>query len=312
MSERWLPAGIQYPSQAYELLSEQVMHLCGGGEWKVVMFVARRTVGFGKQFDRISINQICRGIRTRDGKCIDHGTGLSRRAAVNTLRSLDEKNLVVVGKEYHKPSSIGLNWPFITALGLSQNCTNAESAPGWCNNCTPSSAKTAPTSISTTSSNNKHADLQATNHKNRNSQPVRMATHGIDLAAYEQMDPIDRPRPQRRNWGSNIVNELRCAIESWCDRTANKIALDDDMLRRILDAGASTPDGTIKFFSSWNPKENGRPWKADSAWGVYTSVHRHFNQQHATVTSVPTPAATDARFERLSEFMELPDAAGQW
>ena len=47
-------------------------------ELKIVLYVARRTYGFGKQSDTISLDQLATGIKTRDGRVLDSGTGLSR------------------------------------------------------------------------------------------------------------------------------------------------------------------------------------------------------------------------------------------
>ena len=139
---------MKHASQAYELLSEQVMHLCNGAEWKLVTFIARRTIGFGKEFDRMSIDQICNGIQTRDGRRIDHGTGLSRRAAGTACTRLAERSLIVSGREYHKPSNIGLHWPLICMLASSRNCRGAKTAPEERKKYTRGGAKTAHSSLS--------------------------------------------------------------------------------------------------------------------------------------------------------------------
>jgi len=62
-----------------------------GAELKVLLYVARRTYGFGKESDNISLNQMAGGIKRRDGSCLDQGTGLSRsgvKAACNGLIQL--------------------------------------------------------------------------------------------------------------------------------------------------------------------------------------------------------------------------------
>jgi hypothetical protein len=38
-----------------------------GAELKVVLYVARRTFGFGKESDNISLSQMAQGITKRDG-----------------------------------------------------------------------------------------------------------------------------------------------------------------------------------------------------------------------------------------------------
>jgi Bacteriophage replication protein O len=50
-----------------------------GGELKVLLYICRRTFGFRKDSDSISLNQIAKGITTKAGNVLDQGTGLSKR-----------------------------------------------------------------------------------------------------------------------------------------------------------------------------------------------------------------------------------------
>src|SRR5687768_17603022 len=68
-------------------------------ELKVLLYIIRRTFGFKKDADAISLKQICTGITTRDGKVIDRGTGLSRRAAYQAVQSLEERGLILVDRQ---------------------------------------------------------------------------------------------------------------------------------------------------------------------------------------------------------------------
>jgi len=76
-------------------LFDQLLPLLSGAELKVLLYVMRRTFGFKREADNISLTQICQGIRRRDGSYLDHGTGLHRETAVTALRSLEEKNIIV-------------------------------------------------------------------------------------------------------------------------------------------------------------------------------------------------------------------------
>jgi hypothetical protein len=44
---------------------------------RVLLYVYRRTRGFGKEADRLSVGQLCAGIIKRDQTRLDGGTGLS-------------------------------------------------------------------------------------------------------------------------------------------------------------------------------------------------------------------------------------------
>ena len=84
MTRALIPNSTQIP----DIILDNWMAELSGAEMKVLLYVARRTYGFGKDSDNISLNQMAVGIRRRDGTCLDHGTGLSRsgvKAACNTL-----------------------------------------------------------------------------------------------------------------------------------------------------------------------------------------------------------------------------------
>src|SRR5215213_7565443 len=59
-----------------------------GAELKVILYLVRRTLGFHKTRDAISLNQICNGIVRKDGRRLDHGTGLHKSTACDALNSL--------------------------------------------------------------------------------------------------------------------------------------------------------------------------------------------------------------------------------
>src|SRR5262245_5733859 len=71
------------------------MAALSGAEFKVLLYIARRTYGFGKESDNISLNQLARGIRRRDGTSLDRGTGLSRSGVKAACNALIAKGLVL-------------------------------------------------------------------------------------------------------------------------------------------------------------------------------------------------------------------------
>jgi len=69
-----------------------------GSELKVLLYIVRRTFGFGKDADAISLSQITKGIQKRNGETLDRGTGLSRKSAYKAVQSLEEKGLIKVDR----------------------------------------------------------------------------------------------------------------------------------------------------------------------------------------------------------------------
>src|SRR5437870_5656635 len=66
-----------------------------GSELRVLLYAIRRTFGFGKDSDAISLNQFLRGITTQDGRVLDEGTGISRPALLAAINRLTAKGLMV-------------------------------------------------------------------------------------------------------------------------------------------------------------------------------------------------------------------------
>jgi hypothetical protein len=65
-----------------------------GAELKVLLYIVRRTFGFKRQSDAVSIAQLCRGITTHAGKVLDRGTGLSNSTVSLAVKGLVEKGVL--------------------------------------------------------------------------------------------------------------------------------------------------------------------------------------------------------------------------
>jgi hypothetical protein len=76
-----------------ELFDEQLPEL-SGAELKVLLYIVRRTFGFKKASDNISLNQLLTGIVTKAGERLDRGTGLTKKTLLVALRSLEDKNII--------------------------------------------------------------------------------------------------------------------------------------------------------------------------------------------------------------------------
>lgn len=74
------------------------------GELQCLLYIIRRTYGFHKKKDRISLSQFVNGITTRDGRKLDCGAGVSRPCAVESLKNLRGSGIVIIIKENN------INW----------------------------------------------------------------------------------------------------------------------------------------------------------------------------------------------------------
>lgn len=103
----------RYTQVPDELFDDLMSHL-SGSELKVLLYIIRRTFGFKKDSDNISLNQICKGITTRNGEVLDNGTGLSQNAVLTALKGLTKKNAIVATRNSskekgHEPTTYSLN-----------------------------------------------------------------------------------------------------------------------------------------------------------------------------------------------------------
>jgi phage replication O-like protein O len=88
------PTTTPVPDEVFDLLLPQL----SGAELKVLLYICRRTFGFKKQWDSISLTQIASGITTRDGRVLDRGTGLSKRHVQRALKQLEERHIIRVNR----------------------------------------------------------------------------------------------------------------------------------------------------------------------------------------------------------------------
>ncbi|MGI8587714.1 MAG: hypothetical protein ACR2M0_08520 [Chloroflexia bacterium] len=63
-------------------------------EMKVLLYIMRRTCGFRRDADDISLNQMTHGIVTREGNRLDCGAGLSESGAKKGIKGLTAKGLI--------------------------------------------------------------------------------------------------------------------------------------------------------------------------------------------------------------------------
>jgi hypothetical protein len=92
----YVPNSTQVPDTLFdELLTE-----LSGAELKVVLYIIRRTFGFKRQSDTISINQLLYGITKKSGEVLDKGTGLSKPTLLQALKSLTDKNIIFPTRQF--------------------------------------------------------------------------------------------------------------------------------------------------------------------------------------------------------------------
>jgi hypothetical protein len=89
-----------------DALLDHVMAHLTGAEFKVLAYIVRRTFGFTKQSDTISLDQICKGVKRIDGRLLDAGTGLSKKTAIAALKGLEDKGVIVADRRSTNKGSL--------------------------------------------------------------------------------------------------------------------------------------------------------------------------------------------------------------
>ena len=116
-----LPNTTQVPN----VVLDRWMASMTGAEIKVVLYVVRRTYGFGRTSDRISVGQMVDGIVKRDGIRLDYGTGLGRSTVIAAIDGLTREG-VLLRRASRAPS--GADRPSVVSLNLSYEAPPPERA----------------------------------------------------------------------------------------------------------------------------------------------------------------------------------------
>jgi replication protein O len=134
------PTTTPVPDEVFDVLMPQL----SGAELKVLLYICRRTFGFKKESDSISLSQIAHGIITRAGRVLDRGTGLSKRHVINALKVLEKKNIITVTRTVDEAGLNSVN-TYSLNIRASEDGVGTKSAPGVVNPSSPGgSEKSAP------------------------------------------------------------------------------------------------------------------------------------------------------------------------
>lgn len=132
----WKFSGFHFPSytQVPDQLFDELLPILSGGELKVLLYVCRRTFGFKRESDNISLNQMLNGITKGDGTQLDLGVGLSRPTLLRALKSLQEKDILIAERQANDEQG---NLPTNYRLHMADR--------PWLKNDTPPRSKNEPT-----------------------------------------------------------------------------------------------------------------------------------------------------------------------
>lgn len=96
-SQEWQFSGFAFPNYTSvpDQLFDELMPRLSGAELKVLLYIIRRTFGFKKNSDDISLSQMVNGITKQNGEILDQGTGLGKASVARVLNSLEQKKIIL-------------------------------------------------------------------------------------------------------------------------------------------------------------------------------------------------------------------------
>lgn len=84
------PNGTLVPDEVFDILAPELTE----AELRVLLYIIRRTFGFKKSADNISLKQMIDGIQKKDGTVLDRGTGMSKSANWRGIKGLQDKGII--------------------------------------------------------------------------------------------------------------------------------------------------------------------------------------------------------------------------
>lgn len=97
MAEDFTFQGFQSPNytQVPDELFDELLAQLSGNQVKVTLYIIRKTFGWKKASDNISLSQMLNGVTAKDGRVLDRGVGISKPTLLKVLRELLDMGIIV-------------------------------------------------------------------------------------------------------------------------------------------------------------------------------------------------------------------------
>jgi hypothetical protein len=103
------PNSTSVPDDFFDVLAPNLSE----AELRVLIYIIRRTFGFKKESDSISLKQMVDGITTRDGRVLNQGTGMSKVGVTKGVKGLGRirRTVVALPEANRRPDREAGRWP---------------------------------------------------------------------------------------------------------------------------------------------------------------------------------------------------------
>src|SRR5688500_5918631 len=181
-----------------ELFDEQLPDL-SGSELKVLLYIIRRTFGFKKDSDNISLNQLLHRNTTKEGILLDRGTGLTKKTLLEAIKSLVEKHLLMTERRRSKEKG---DEPTTYRLNVVSDTTE--------NNDTPRGVKITPGGgvKNTPPPSDKNTHTQETVIQKTVDNTVNGVVKGVEGNNIQKLQDLDQPKEKTAYIAQYVLDEL--------------------------------------------------------------------------------------------------------
>lgn len=108
-------------TQLPNVICDALLQELTGSEFKVLVYLFRKTFGYHKTEDTISESQFLRGTKNKKEEQVDYGAGVTESTLKNCLRKLASKGYILVTRHNNKPAT------YTIAIEKLQTLTESES-----------------------------------------------------------------------------------------------------------------------------------------------------------------------------------------
>src|SRR3954469_17876800 len=117
-----------------DVLFDELLLQLDNAELRVLLYIIRRTYGFKKNSDDISISQMVDGIKRKDGTVLDGGTGMAKSSVTRALSGLLAKKIIIAHRNQsrergNEPTTYALKLKAEEKLPLVPNAGQAPLVP---------------------------------------------------------------------------------------------------------------------------------------------------------------------------------------
>jgi hypothetical protein len=182
-----------------ELFDEQLSEL-SGAELKVLLYIIRRTFGFKKESDNISLQQLLHGITTKEDVVLDRGTGLSKKTLLETIKNLTEKNLIISERRRSKEKG---DEPTTYRLNILGNTPENSTTPRGVKSTPGGGVKSTPHP-----SDKKYTTQETVIQETVNNTVNGVVKGGIEKSVVQQLPDLGEPPEKTAYVAQQILKEL--------------------------------------------------------------------------------------------------------